>query len=222
VDELRRFGRAALGRGAQFLALQGRQLGRGPRRLLFADHPPHRIQAGRQECLCLEGRLAREQLVEQHAQAVDVAARINVQARHLRLLRRHVGRRADELVQLRIDRVVGESSFRRLGDTEVNDLGHGLAVVHRHEDVRGLDVAVDDALLVRVLDGLANLDEQSEPGRGAEVVLIAVVRDGNPAHQFHHEVGSPEFRRPGIEHLGDVGMVHQRQRLPLGLEARHD
>jgi hypothetical protein len=31
------------------------------------------------------------------------------------------------------------------------------------QDVRGLDVAVDDALLMRVLNGLANLDEQVEP-----------------------------------------------------------
>jgi hypothetical protein len=35
--------------------------------------------------------------------------------------------------------------------------------VQRDEDVRRLDVAVDDPLLVRVLDGLADLDEQFEP-----------------------------------------------------------
>ncbi len=27
---------------------------------------------------------------------------------------------------------------------------------------------------------------------------------------------------PRVEHLGDVGMIHQRQRLPLGLEPGHD
>ena len=31
------------------------------------------------------------------------------------------------------------------------------------QDVRRLDVAMDDALLVRVLDGVANGDEQLEP-----------------------------------------------------------
>jgi hypothetical protein len=35
--------------------------------------------------------------------------------------------------------------------------------VQRDEDVRRLDVAMDDALLMRVLDGLADLDEQIEP-----------------------------------------------------------
>jgi hypothetical protein len=30
------------------------------------------------------------------------------------------------------------------------------------------------------------------------------------------------FRRPGIEHLGDVGMIHHGQGLPIGLEAGDD
>ena len=47
--------------------------------------------------------------------------------------------------------------LRRLGDAEVDHLRHRHAVVQRDEDVRGLDVAVNDALLMRVLDGLADL-----------------------------------------------------------------
>ena len=43
-----------------------------------------------------------------------------------------------------------------------------------------------------------------------------------PAHQFHHEVRPARLGRAGVEHLGDVRMVHQRQRLPLGLEAGDD
>ena len=42
------------------------------------------------------------------------------------------------------------------------------------------------------------------------------------AHQFHDEVGPARLRRARIEHLGDVRMVHQRQRLPLGFEAGDD
>ena len=51
-----------------------------------------------------------------------------------------------------------------------------------------------------------------------QVVLVAVLRDRHAAHQFHHEVGPAGVGRAGIENLGDVRMVHQRQRLPLGLE----
>ena len=115
------------------------------------------------------GVLPGQQFVEQHAQAVDVAARVDVQPAHLRLLRTHVSRRADELVQLRVNRRVRQPAFRRLGDAEIDHLRHRHAVVQRHEDVRRLDVAVDDPLLVRVLDGLADLDEQIEPFLGGEI-----------------------------------------------------
>ena len=56
-------------------------------------------------------------------------------------------------MQLRVNRRVGQPPFRRLGDAEVDDLGHGHAVVQRDENIRRLDVAVNDALLVRVLNG---------------------------------------------------------------------
>ena len=50
------------------------------------------------------------------------------------------------------------------------------------------------------------------------MVLVAIIGDADPAHQFHHKVGPARFRRPCVQHLGDVGMVHQRQGLPLRLE----
>ena len=107
--------------------------------------------------LRVEGRLAGEQFVEQHAQRVDVAARIDVQAAHLRLLRAHVGgvpMNCSNAVKSVLS--VSRCSVR-FGDAEIDDLRHGHAVVQGHQDVRRLDVAVDDALLMRVLDGLADL-----------------------------------------------------------------
>ena len=81
---------------------------------------------------------------------------------HLGLLGTHVGRRADELLERGEERLVGQASRRRLGDAEVDHLraSRRVAVVDGHEDVRRLDVAVNDSLLMRVLDGLANLNEQ--------------------------------------------------------------
>ena len=79
--------------------------GAGARRLVLADHPPHLVQAGAAEGLLVERRGAGQQLVEQHAQRIDVAAGIDVQPAHLRLLGAHVQRRADELRQGRVDRL---------------------------------------------------------------------------------------------------------------------
>ncbi len=61
-------------------------------------------------------------------------------------------------------------------------------------------------------------DEQLQPLARRELVLIAVVGDGDAADQLHHEVRPAALGRAGVEHAGDVGMVHQGQRLPLGLE----
>ena len=114
--------------------------------------------------LGVERRLAGQQFVKQHAQAVNVAARVNVQPAHLRLLRTHVGGRADELLEGGEERLVGQVwPCVALAMPKSITLGTGTPSCIGDQDVRRLDVAMDDALLVRVLDGLANLDEQIQP-----------------------------------------------------------
>ncbi len=81
---------------------------------------------------------------------------------------------------------------------------------------------MNDAFLVRVLDGLANLNEQIQPFMGGKIVLVAVIGDFDAAHQFHDEIRPAGVRRAGVQHLRDVRMVHQGQRLPLGLESGND
>ena len=78
---------------------------------------------------------------------------------------------------------------------------------------------MDDALLVGVLDRLADGDEQLQPLPGRQVVLVAVLGDRHALDQLHDEVRPAGVGRAGVEHLGDVGVVHQGQGLPLGLEA---
>ena len=45
--------------------------------------------------LGIERRAAGQQLIQQHAQRIDIAARIDIQPAEHRLFRAHVGRRAD-------------------------------------------------------------------------------------------------------------------------------
>ncbi len=59
-----------------------------------------------------------------------------------------------------------------------------------------------------------------EAFREAEAVLVAVVGQGDPPDQLHDEERVPRVGRAGVEDPGDVGVVHDRQRLPLGVEPR--
>ena len=128
----------------------------GTRRLVFADDPPHLVVAGVAQGRAVEGRGAGQQLVEQNAQRIDVATGVDVQAAQLGLLGTHVQRRADHLVEVGEQRALGELLMRGLGDAKIDDLGHRRDVVQFHQDVAGLQIAVDHAFLVRVLHGPAN------------------------------------------------------------------
>ena len=78
---------------------------------------------------------------------------------------------------------------------------------------------MDNALLVCVLDSVADVDEQIQSLAYIELVLVAVSRNGHAVDQFHDKIGSSGIRGPGIQDLGDVGMVHQGQGLTFGPES---
>ena len=93
------------------------------------------------------------------------------------------------------------------------------------EDVRGLQVAVDDAALVRVADGAADRLEEAEAivqlrlrrVRAAHV-LAHVVAERLPGDQLHREEVLAVRRAAGLVERGDVGMDQPRQRLGLAAE----
>ena len=93
----------------------------------------------------------------------------------LRLLGAHVERRADHLTVAGRYRCGRQLLVDRLGNPEVDDLGDRHAIVQRHQNVGRLDVAVDDALLMGVLDRVADRDEQLQPLAGCQVVVVAVL-----------------------------------------------
>ena len=96
-----------------------------------------------------------------------------------------------------------------------------------------------------VLHRLAHGPEELQPFTNGESLVIAMLRERNPVYQFHHEVRAaggnfgfwifdfgfgrdrlallPPFTSSGsaIKYLCNVWVVHQRQRLALGLKARH-
>ena len=171
----------------------------------------------------IERSSARKQFVKQHAERVDVAARIDVEAGHECLLGTHVSRGADELLVRSENGFVRQPLVRRgLRDPKIDDLRHRYAVIDRYQNVRRLQIAMDDSLLMRVLHGVANLNKQIQAFPRRKLRLIAIIGNANATDQFHHEEGTAGLRRTGIKDLGDVWVVHERQRLPLDFESADD
>ena len=79
---------------------------------------------------------------------------------------------------------------------------------------------MDDPFLVGMLNGLAGRHEQLQTLLGRKFVAITVLVDRDPLYQLHHEIRQTLFGGASVENLGDVGVIHHCQRLPLGLETR--
>src|SRR5262245_19023374 len=78
-------------------------------------------------------------------------------------------------------------------------------------------------LLMCVRYGGTDLKEQFESLMVVQAVFIAVSRDRHAGHEIHHEIRSSAYRiGAGIEHLGNVRMIHPGQRLTLRFEATDD
>jgi hypothetical protein len=131
---------------------------------------------------------------------------------------------ADDLPALGEQRLVGQRLRDCLGDAEVDHLHEmrvPLAAV-RDEDVRRLDVAMNDALHVRVLHGVAHGGEELEPLADGQAVAVCEPSDRLALHILHREEGLSRRGDAAVEDARDVRVVHHRERLALLLEARDD
>jgi hypothetical protein len=109
----------------------------------------------------VKGKGPHQQLKKHHSQGVDVGPGIHIQLRHLGLLGTHVLRRSDHLPHPGHECPIGELTAQGLGDAEVDDLHHRLVFLYRYQDVGRLQVPVDDALLMGVLNGVTHVSEEA-------------------------------------------------------------
>ena len=116
----------------------------------------------------LERRPAGEELCDDAAEGPQVGAVVGVLV--VDHLGRHVLGRPHKLLELaaRVAAVARRRPADQLGGAEVDELG---AAVGREHDVLGLEVAVHDAVLVAVPDGLDALRE-AEPRFPFTIVLF--------------------------------------------------
>ena len=162
-------------------------------------------------------------LVEDGPEREQVGARVHLLA--ARLLGRHVADRSDRGAVPR--QAIGVSAVRRalahgrgalddLGEAEIRELDRAVA---RQEDVRGLDVAMDDAGGVRGLEALRHLGPQLQHARDRH----RPARDRapqRPAFQPLHDDVALGAVLPHVEDAADVAMAQGRRRPRLAQEAR--
>ena len=133
------------------------------------------------------------------------------------MLGTHVSRRAHKRADPREKDLVG-AGCRGFRDAEINDVRCRLAVNFGNQNIRRLQIPVDNSLLVRVLHAFADFDEEFKPLVRRHALSVAVLRDGHARHVFHDEIRLA-VRRPGVKNLRDGGMIHDCKGLALRLEA---
>ena len=188
------------------------------------------LNFGRGRLELLARQFAGEHLVKHHAQRVNIRAMIHL-ARRLNLLRRHVLRRAHDTacvgqfggraVLLRrlpalADRQVSPTIIpnNNLRQTKIRHLHAATAV---QQNILRLDVAVDDALVVRELQRVADLRHDGQRLAGGNAFLRQQLAERDAVHKFHEQI----VKSAGLAVVvngDDVGMVQRGQRAGFFLE----
>ena len=221
--------RIALEAAAQELADRRRRLRGQPRKIdLRLEHSGE----GLGDAVAAEQRAAGEHLVEHYAERPDV--RPLVDRLSLRLLRRHVGRRAENHAQLRaVDRGEGwrihdrwrarqvrrgsgtGGRLHRLGQPEIEDLGLSLTGSFY---VLGLEIAVDDPFLVRLFERLRDLQRERKALSKGKRPLFEALGERRTGDELHDEGVRGSAGLEAVD-LGDVGVVELCQQLRFAFES---
>ena len=73
-----------------------------------------------------------------------------------------------------------------------------------------------------MLHRAADRDDEAAAVVDGQAPPVAVRRERHAVHELHDEVRAPRLRRARVEHAGHAGVIHERERLALGLEATDD
>jgi hypothetical protein len=164
-----------------------------------------------------KGQIAGSQLVKHHAERPDIAALVVLPAEQD--LWCHVGERAGQLAGLdvgtRACRFIGVGRIGPARQPEVEDLG---PAVGRDDDVGRLEVAVNDAVPVRVDEGVGNLEAVTDDRLGGETAVRDQLRQRLAVDELHRDERSP-VRRADLVDRADVRMVERRGGARLSQEA---
>ncbi len=150
-----------------------------------------------------------QQFIQQNAEGIDIRQVRHVAAGHL--FGSHVVWRAHGVAG------AGQAQVRALGDAEIHHLDRARGV---ELDVLGLDVAVDDLLLVDVLQGLGHLERDAQlAGQVAGMPVLHGAAQILAAQKLRHHVRAALVLAE-VVHAHDVLMSQASGQLGLAQKAR--
>ena len=150
----------------------------------------------------------------------QTSARASTSMRRRDLLGRHVVRRADEHALL----LRAQRSHRLVeARAEVEHLGDDPVALAREKDVRGLEVAMHDVLLVRSGDRVGDGDHDLERLGGGEatVARAEVLLEILPGEQLLDDERRSVVVTRDVEHVDDVRVADGSRGARLAEEAHH-
>ena len=163
-----------------------------------------------------ERRAAGAHLVKRDAEREEIGARVDLSTE--RLLGRHVCGRSQcgakavsELLPLQVRLLPGGREFLEgyhFGQTEVQDLGDA---AFDNEDVCRLDVAVDDALLMRRFEGVRDVDGDFDHSIDGKRAFLNQLFQRPAIQELHGDEGTAAFFGDLINGA-DVGMIQRGSR----------
>ena len=163
-------------------------------------------------------RLTCQHFVCQRTERIDVGARIDHAVARC-LFRRHVLRRAER--QPRLRHALPARLAHRQRDPEVGH--HRLPMLK--EDVLRLQVAMDDAVLMRIVERARNRDGDAYRLVNGELTLAVEPVPQRLALDVRHHIVQESVGSPRIEQREEIGMLEVRRNAdlaqePLGAEHR--
>ena len=175
------------------------------RHWLAVPHLLQRVQGG----IAPERRPTGQQFVQDRAERIDIGRHAGLSDVARRLLGCHIARRADQRLGL------GQATAPadELGEPEIGDLGHPIL---REEDVRRLEVSVENATLVGMVhrpgDGL---DEFSRCAVGPACAILPLVIDSAARQVLQCQIGAAVMLADLID-LHNVRVLQPRDGISLG------
>jgi hypothetical protein len=102
------------------------------------------------------------------------------------------------------------------GNAEIQDFG---LTILRDEDVRGFQITMNDAAIVRMLYGIADRDQQLEATGNVKRVRLNVLGDRWSADELHYEMrGRHAIAEMERQDLGDSWVLEPAQHISLTCE----